>query len=92
MGRSGGRRLRCHPVELAPYAVTAPRFRSLRARLTQKQPIHTLSLEGQARPLRVKNQISSKLVFEPIPKPAMNDLPLLVVNRTEIEKARPFFL
>jgi hypothetical protein len=25
---------------------------------------------------------------QPIPKPAVNDLPLLVVNRTEIEKIR----
>ena len=32
------------------------------------------------------------LIFQPIPKPAVNDLPLLVVNRTEIEKIRLFFL
>ena len=31
------------------------------------------------------------LIFQPIPKPAMNDLPL-VANRTEIEKVRLFFL
>jgi hypothetical protein len=31
------------------------------------------------------------LIFQPISKPAVNDLPL-VANRTEIEKVRPFFL
>jgi hypothetical protein len=31
------------------------------------------------------------LIFQPIPKPAVNDLPL-VANLTEIEKVRPFFL
>jgi hypothetical protein len=35
---------------------------------------------------------SVSLIFQPIPKPAVNDLPLLVVNRTEIEKIRLFFL
>ena len=32
-----------------------------------------------------------KLIFQPISKPAVNDLPL-VANRAEIEKVRPFFL
>jgi hypothetical protein len=36
-------------------------------------------------------KIFSKLVFQPIPNPAVNDLPL-IANRTEIEKVRPFFL
>jgi hypothetical protein len=31
------------------------------------------------------------LIFQPIPQPAVNDLPL-IANRTEIEKVRPFFL
>ena len=35
--------------------------------------------------------VSSTLVFQPIPNPAVNDLPL-VANRTEIQKVRPFFL
>jgi hypothetical protein len=33
----------------------------------------------------------SALIFQPASKPAVNDLPL-VANRTEIEKAGPFFL
>ena len=36
--------------------------------------------------------VFSKLVVQPIPKPAVNGLPLVVANRTEIEKVRPFFL
>jgi hypothetical protein len=32
------------------------------------------------------------LIFQPIPKPAVNDLPLLVANRTKIEKVGPFIL
>jgi hypothetical protein len=32
------------------------------------------------------------LIFHPIPQPAVNDLPLVVANRTEIEQVRPFFL
>ena len=32
------------------------------------------------------------LIFQPIPKPAVNDLPLLVANRAEIEKVGPFSL
>jgi hypothetical protein len=31
------------------------------------------------------------LIFQPIPKPAVNDLPL-IANRTKIEKVRPFSL
>jgi hypothetical protein len=32
------------------------------------------------------------LIFHPISKPAVNDLPLVVVARTEIEKVCPFIL
>jgi len=32
------------------------------------------------------------LIFQPIPKPTVNDLPLLIANRMEIEKVRLFFL
>jgi hypothetical protein len=32
------------------------------------------------------------LIFHPISKPAVNDLPLVVVARTEIEKFCPFIL
>ena len=32
------------------------------------------------------------LIFQPIPKPAVNDLPLLVANRTKIEKVGLFIL
>jgi hypothetical protein len=32
------------------------------------------------------------LIFQPIPKPAVNDLPLLVANSTKIEKVGPFVL
>ena len=33
-----------------------------------------------------------RLIFQPIPKPAVNDLPLLVANRTKIEKVGLFIL
>ena len=36
-------------------------------------------------------QRSPGLIFQPIPQPAVNDLPLFA-NLTEIEKVRPFFL
>jgi len=48
----------CGPVaELAPYTLTTTRCRSLRARLTQNQPIHTPqpSGDGTAFPLRFVN-------------------------------------
>ena len=32
------------------------------------------------------------LIFQPIPKPTVNDLPLLVANRTKFEKVGPFIL
>ena len=31
-------------------------------------------------------------IFQPIPKPAVNDFPLLVANRTKIEKVGLFIL
>ena len=34
----------------------------------------------------------TQLIFQPIPKPAVNDLPLLVANRAKIEKVGPFIL
>jgi len=62
-----------------------------RARLTQNQPIHTLSLQGMAQRLLPSSDERS-LIFKPITKPAVNDLPLLVANRTKIEKVGPFIL
>jgi hypothetical protein len=44
-------RLPRHPASpLSPYAVTTPRFRWLRARLTQKNHLHALSLQRIAQP------------------------------------------
>ena len=52
--------------------------------------LHTLSLQGMAQPpFALLGCVS--LIFQPMPKPAVNDLPL-VANHTEIEKVRPFFL
>jgi hypothetical protein len=52
----------------------------------------SVKLDPRASDARLRNQISSESVFQPIPKPAVNDLPILVANRTKIEKVGLFIL